>query len=319
MTTDPRIEEGYQALNRLRARRDEVEQLLRANGWELTCTIGDEHYWRRASCDDVCTPAGRPSLDTAEEWAKMLDEAARIADKPISTVALMEPIADPSPLPTQEAKGEAAKHAPHDAARDWAALVGAESSEIPTMAQALDALNIPAEAVNEWRCVVAEDSEIPTPEALRVERAEAKAEIDRLTAAADYERERANEAIARAHDAERARDAKSALLSSVLNDLRKAEGENMDAVHLLQLLGVNVGTLPDMITALLPASRLMKLRIRNESQTRLAVDNLSLQEVAETDPRMVEAVAAYREAVALRMAAEPVRDHSPDAGKMVEP
>jgi hypothetical protein len=74
----------------------------------------------------------------------------------------------------------AAKHAPHDAARDWdvaRAMVEQEAQAAP------------------------ESSEIPTPEALRVERKEATEEIARLQAALDHERQRANEAIAQLHDA----------------------------------------------------------------------------------------------------------------------
>jgi hypothetical protein len=156
------------------------------------------------------------------------------------------------------------------------------------------------------------------------------------------ERQRANEAIAQLHDAKETTKAIRAALFAVLDvepdstetwrllvtirqlyqTLRKdyllQNEESREAVHLLQLLGVKVGTLPDMIAALLPPERRLLLRIRNESQARLALDNLRLQQVAETDPRMVEAVAAYREAVALRMALEKA-DHSPDAGNMVEP
>jgi hypothetical protein len=250
MTQDPKVEADPQALNRLRARRDEVEQALHDGGWRFDGIKEPlRRWWRRGAV--VFTPSDSPSLDTAEEWSSLLDRTAAIAVNPIGTVA------------------DSPKHAPHDAARDWAAAL-----------------------------VSVESSEIPTPEALRVERAEAKAEIDRLQAALD--------------DAEVLRKAGD-------EGYRMVERESREACHLLQLLGVKPGFLPDMIAASLPPERRLLLRIRNESQTRLAVDNLRLQQVAEDDPRMVEAVAAYREAVALRMAAEPARDHSPEVGNMVEP
>ena len=178
---------------------------------------------------------------------------------------------------------------------------------------------------------------------LQRERAAAKAEIDRLTAAADYERQQANEALSQLHDAKETakatrtaiflalgleEEAETSLLrllaimlhhvQTLRSDFRAEHDENQEACHLLMLLGVKPGFLPDMIADLLPPARRLLLRIRNETQTKLAIDNLSLQQVVEDDPHMVEAVARYREAVALRMAAEPVRDHSPDVGKMVE-
>jgi hypothetical protein len=154
------------------------------------------------------------------------------------------------------------------------------------------------------------------------------------------ERVQANEALSQLHDARVAMKQVRAALFSALgvepddtstlqllaanhgyirtldSDYGKAVKEIGDAVHLFQLLGVKIGTLPDMITALLPRPRLLKLRIRNETAAALAIDNLSLQEVPEDDPRMVEAIRLHREATALRRAAEP--DRATDAEKVQE-
>jgi hypothetical protein len=146
-TQDPRIE----PLDQLRARRDEVEQMLHDGGWRFDGIKEPlRRWWRRGAV--VFTPSDAPSLDTAEEWAKMLDEAAAIAVKPIGAVA------------------SSPKHAPHDAARDWAALVGADSREIPTDAHPV---------------VATLDTILRLKAQLQRERAEAKAEIDRLQARVD--------------------------------------------------------------------------------------------------------------------------------------
>jgi hypothetical protein len=303
-TQDPRIE----ALDQLRARRDEVEKMLLELGWHPARLTSESRWWYRRDFPTLWTPPGEPTADTAEQWASLLDRTAAIAVKPIGAVA------------------DSPKPAPHDAARDWAALVGAESSEIPTDAHPV---------------IATLDTILRLKAQMQRERAEAKAEIDRLTAALDYERQQANEALSQLHDAKEAAKAVRAALFAVLDvkpdntetsrllvtirhlyqtlrkDYLSQNEESREAVHLLMLLGIKPAALPDMITALLPPERLFRLRIRNESQARLALDNLALQGVPETDPRMVEAVARYREAVALRVALEKA-DHSPEVGNMVE-
>jgi len=104
-TQDPRIEaEAKPSLfvkltteAEMFLRRAEVEQLLRANGWKIARQGARFFQWNRRDSEPLWTPVGKPSLDVAEEWASLLDQAAAIAVKPIDPVP--SPAADSRPPP----------------------------------------------------------------------------------------------------------------------------------------------------------------------------------------------------------------------------
>jgi len=104
-TQDPRIEaEAKPSLfvkltteAEMFLRRAEVEQLLRANGWKTARQGARFFQWNRRDSEPLWTPVGKPSLDVAEEWASLLDQAAAIAVKPIDPVP--SPAADSRPPP----------------------------------------------------------------------------------------------------------------------------------------------------------------------------------------------------------------------------
>lgn len=77
-------------LQQLLVRRDEVEQLLLANGWQLAFD-GVLRRWDKGG-DLVATPGGEPTAKSAEGWAAHLDRAAAFAVAP----ALPSPDAPPS-------------------------------------------------------------------------------------------------------------------------------------------------------------------------------------------------------------------------------
>ena len=208
MTQDPKAE----ALNRLRARRDEVEQLLRENGW-LVETSGNLRRWTWGA-SVAYTPYGEPSLDDRPRWDVHLAHAAAIADKPIDTVA------DSPKPPAQEPKPqEAAGEREHDYCEPGCGHAP-ESGEIPTpkvephpgrWGQQHSAL------MPDGLAGVAARGQEPTPPGPTV--AELQAQLQRERERADCERQRANEAIAQLHDAQERIEALKASNTDIAQEL----------------------------------------------------------------------------------------------------